>query len=77
MLLECRTCPVQGEACRDCVVTVLLDGPTVPLDAKEAAVVSAFLAAGLVDADQARELRARRDPVGASSARAATVSRAG
>ena len=29
MLIDCATCPVQGEGCPDCVVAFLLDRPAV------------------------------------------------
>ncbi|MGH8959778.1 MAG: hypothetical protein ACRDWT_00985 [Jatrophihabitantaceae bacterium] len=32
MLIDCDTCPVQGEGCPDCVVAFLLDRPPVPVD---------------------------------------------
>lgn len=32
MLIDCETCPVQGEGCPDCVVAFLLDRPAVPVD---------------------------------------------
>ena len=38
MLIDCETCEVRGDACGDCVVTVLLGAPPegVELDADEA-----------------------------------------
>jgi hypothetical protein len=32
MLIDCETCPVQGEGCPDCVVAFLLDRPAAPVD---------------------------------------------
>jgi hypothetical protein len=32
MLIDCETCPVQGEGCPDCVVAFLLDRPPVPVE---------------------------------------------
>ena len=63
MLLECRTCPVRGDACRDCMVSALVEGPAVPLDPREHAVVAQFGGAGLVSRDQARGRYARREAV--------------
>lgn len=30
MVIDCETCAVRGDACRDCVVSVLLGTPTAP-----------------------------------------------
>jgi len=49
MLIDCDTCQVRGDACRDCVVTVLLGPPReLELDDVEQAAVSALAAGGLI-----------------------------
>jgi hypothetical protein len=82
MIIDCLTCPVRGQRCDDCVVTVLSapgsaghlvspepDGPTgVQLDAAETKVVSMLVGAGLVSAEAAAGLRARRERVHARGA---------
>jgi hypothetical protein len=53
MLIDCERCEVQGQACGDCVVTVLL-GPMpavaerVELDADERAAIDVLAVSGLV-----------------------------
>ncbi|AKT52050.1 hypothetical protein [Arsenicicoccus sp. oral taxon 190] len=77
MLLECRTCPARGDACRDCMVSALVDGPSVALDPRESAVVAEFVGAGLLGRDQARGLRARLEPARALPLTPVAASRAG
>jgi hypothetical protein len=50
MLIDCDTCIARDYACRDCVVTVLLDGARAPvdLDDEEQAAIGSLAAAGLV-----------------------------
>ncbi|MCW2596690.1 MAG: hypothetical protein JWR06_2066 [Jatrophihabitans sp.] len=50
MLIDCDTCVARDIACRDCVVTVLLDRPPVPveLDAAEQGAIDSLSSAGLV-----------------------------
>lgn len=50
MLIDCDTCVVRGAACRDCVVTMILDSPAQPvdLDDDEQAAVGSLAAAGLL-----------------------------
>ncbi|HEV7192188.1 MAG TPA: hypothetical protein VGN35_03205 [Jatrophihabitantaceae bacterium] len=50
MLIDCDTCTVRGDACRDCVVTMILDRPRQPvdLDDEEQAAVGSLAAAGLL-----------------------------
>jgi hypothetical protein len=53
MLIDCDTCIAPDHACRDCVVTVLLDlKPSAPeqvdLDDEEQAAIDSLAAAGLV-----------------------------
>ena len=69
MVVDCDTCPVRGVRCDDCVVTVLGHVPVqvltdgqLPLDRAERRVVSRFVAAGVVTADEANTLVARREP---------------
>jgi hypothetical protein len=76
MIVDCRTCPVRGQGCDDCVVTVLLGAPGsvgpppaadpqiatgLALDAAESRVVSIFVGAGLVQPAAVAGLRARRE----------------
>jgi len=65
MIVDCRTCPVRGHRCDDCVVTVLLAplAAELPLDGAERRVVSMFVGAGLAGADTAAGLFARREPM--------------
>lgn len=73
MIIDCMTCPVRGQRCDDCVVTVLsapgLAWPELQLstglqlDAAENKVVSMFVGAGLVSAAAVVGLCARRDSV--------------
>ena len=77
MIVDCMTCPVRGQRCDDCAVTVLrVPGSTehlaslelelateLQLDAAENRVVSMFVGAGLVDAGAAAGLSARRESV--------------
>jgi len=50
MLIDCDTCTAPPDACRDCVITVLLGRPPEPveLDADESAALSNLAWAGLV-----------------------------
>jgi hypothetical protein len=50
MLIDCTTCVARGSACPDCVVTVLLQRPPVPvdLDADEQWAIEQLSEAGLV-----------------------------
>jgi hypothetical protein len=50
MLIDCETCIAPAHACRDCVVTVLLDRPPAPveLDDDEQAALGSLARAGLV-----------------------------
>jgi hypothetical protein len=77
MIVDCMTCPVRGQRCDECAVTVLrVPGSTehqaslelepateLQLDAVENRVVSMFVGAGLVDAGAAATLSARRESV--------------
>jgi hypothetical protein len=50
VLIDCDDCSVRGAACRDCVVTVILNNPAHPveLDEAEQYAVGSLAAAGLV-----------------------------
>ncbi|MCA1824978.1 MAG: hypothetical protein ABR520_04725 [Mycobacteriales bacterium] len=49
MLIDCETCTVRGEACSDCVVTVMLDLPGVrEVDPDEARALDVLARSGLV-----------------------------
>lgn len=50
MLIDCDTCSVRGHACRDCVVTIILNHSARPvdLDADEQYAVGTLAAGGLV-----------------------------
>jgi hypothetical protein len=67
MIVDCRTCPVRGRRCDGCLVTALYaaGSPELPLDAAESRAVATFVGAGLVRAETAAGLRARREPWGA------------
>jgi hypothetical protein len=74
MVVDCDRCPVRGTRCDDCVVTALASLPVVvlsdgelPLDAGERRAVDRFVAAGLLSADVAGTLVARREPFPATS----------
>ena len=63
MLMDCQTCPVRGQHCDECVVTVLLqiEGRAVlPLDEAERRAVSVFVDAGLVSRRGAGRVVAER-----------------
>ena len=73
MIIDCRTCPVRGQRCDDCVVTVLCTPgsarhlvspelqPSTGLQLNKA--VSMLVGAGLVSAGTVVGLRARRESV--------------
>jgi len=65
MIVDCITCPVRGQRCDDCVVTVLFAPGSVelPLDAAEHRAVSVFVRAGLASAETAAGLFARHEPL--------------
>jgi hypothetical protein len=78
MIIDCLTCPVRGQRCDECVVTVLAGagpathhrvspGPELPaglqLDAAENKVVSMLVGAGLVSPGAVVGLCARRESV--------------
>jgi hypothetical protein len=76
MVVDCDTCPVRGVRCDDCVVTALGHLPVVVLsegelllDAAEQRAVDRFVAAGLVTAEVAGTLVARREPWSRETAR--------
>jgi hypothetical protein len=50
MLIDCDTCSVRGSACRDCVVTIILNNSARPveLDEDEQCAVDTLAAGGLV-----------------------------
>ena len=50
MLIDCDTCIAPAHACRDCVVTVLLARPPLPVDLDDAerAAMSSLAEVGLV-----------------------------
>ncbi|MFC5287669.1 hypothetical protein ACFPM7_11465 [Actinokineospora guangxiensis] len=50
MIIDCDRCEVRAEdACRDCVVSVLLGAPpTVELDSPERAAIDALAEAGMI-----------------------------
>lgn len=50
MLIDCSTCVARDRACGDCVITVLLGRPPVPLelDATEQDALDSLAGAGLV-----------------------------
>ncbi len=53
MLIDCESCAVRGDACADCVVSVLLGAPAaagggVELDGAERAAIAVLAGSGLV-----------------------------
>ena len=49
MIVDCDTCAVRGDACKDCVITVLLGAPpSVELGSPEQRAIDALADAGLV-----------------------------
>ncbi len=49
MIIDCDSCQVRGDACRDCVVSVLLGPPAeLELDEVEQAAVNALADGGLI-----------------------------
>jgi hypothetical protein len=50
VLIDCETCVARDLACRDCVVTFLLDRPPIPveLDDDEQAAIGSLVRVGLV-----------------------------
>jgi hypothetical protein len=50
MIVDCDRCEVRGDACTDCVITVLLGAPPsgVRLDATERRALDALASAGMV-----------------------------
>jgi hypothetical protein len=65
MIVDCMSCPVRGQRCDDCAVTVLLacGSAELLLDAAENRAVSMLVGAGLVSAGAAAGLLARREIV--------------
>ncbi|MBC6450812.1 hypothetical protein SAMN05192558_103147 [Actinokineospora alba] len=49
MIIDCDSCEVRGNACQDCVISVLLGAPpNVDLDSSERLAIDALASAGLV-----------------------------
>ena len=50
MLIDCETCVAPPDACRDCVITALLERPPVPVefDEDEASAIGSLVHAGLL-----------------------------
>lgn len=61
LIVECRTCPVRGQACRECIVPVVLAQPHgwLPLDDREHRAVSVLCTAGLIARSEVGAARAR------------------
>jgi hypothetical protein len=47
-VIDCDTCTVRGDACADCVVTVMLGGPPDVVPPEEVRALSVLAGAGLV-----------------------------
>lgn len=74
MIIDCQSCPVQGERCPTCMVSAMLAEPApapvpvdipgrdLPLDSHEQRAVGVLVAAGLVSASHAAALHARAEP---------------
>lgn len=61
MVIDCDTCAVRGDACRDCVVSVLLGAPTAR-DRKESGTVTPSTASTVqLDEPEERALRVLAD----------------
>jgi hypothetical protein len=67
MIIDCQSCPVRDLHCDDCMVTALLTPASaeLSLDSAERLAVTRFAAAGLVSAQEASGVTARREPWGA------------
>ncbi len=49
MIIDCDSCEVRGNACQDCVISVLLGAPpNVDLDSSERLAIDALASVGLV-----------------------------
>ena len=77
MIVDCMSCPVRGTRCDDCVVSVLLSWAELPLDPAERQAVSVLVGAGLVSAEGAVGLSARREPWGGVAGGGLTTHRRG
>ncbi|MDE9366754.1 hypothetical protein PZ938_14160 [Luteipulveratus sp. YIM 133132] len=64
MIVDCRTCPVRGTHCEDCMVTAMLtiSPHDLPLDPAEREAVTALVSAGLVSPQEAHRAQARKEP---------------
>jgi hypothetical protein len=64
LVIDCATCPARELHCADCMVTALgrLPEPGVPLDVDERTVVTTLVRAGMLSAEAAATVRARRVP---------------
>jgi hypothetical protein len=62
MIVDCDRCEVRGDACTDCVITVLLGAPPggIRLDDTEQRAIDALAGAGMVP--RLRLVPARRSP---------------
>lgn len=56
-VIDCDGCAVRGDACADCVVSVMLGGPPVDLAEDEARAIELLARKGLVPPLQMRPLR--------------------
>ena len=73
MIVDCDRCAVRGDACADCVITVLLGAPPggVRLDATERRAIDALAEAGmLVPSDDEVASDATREVAGWAAERA-------
>jgi hypothetical protein len=65
MIVDCDRCKVRGNACQDCVITLLLGAPPVgvELDGGEQRALDALAEAGMVPRLQLVDRNGRRGPV--------------
>lgn len=79
MIVDCDGCQVRGDACGDCVITVLLGAPPggVRLDATERRAIDALAGAGMVPRLRLVPLPTRTASDGSSGTGEITVDVAG
>lgn len=61
MVIDCDTCAVRGDACRDCVVSVLLGAPAVQRRAEPGTVTPSTASTVQLDALEERALQVLAD----------------
>ncbi len=61
MVIDCDTCAVRGDACRDCVVSVLLGTPASPKQQRPGTVTPSTASTVLLDEPEQRALEVLAD----------------